>query len=450
VTLRRRLGLIVLVASACGLAVLAAVLYVVAHHAAWRQHDHALAARARALAAGIEHEGDGYEIVLPHDPADAPASYVEVWGPDGSVIARSPSLHGADLPAPPTTASELAFEDIALADGRRGRAVSLQFIAREETADSPPPLRLVLAEGNEEIDEALAGLQRVFAIVGLAAIVAIAGATTWAAARGLSPLVRLAREIERIDDRQLATRLSLDGQPAELAAPIGKLNELLGRLEASFARERELTADVSHELRTPLAGLRTLLEVTALGERTTAEYRQAVADALDVVKQLGAMVENLMTLSQLEQGEVEIARADIALRELVAECWRPCVEVAARRGVTFTNAIPTDARLSSDPGKLRIVVGNLLANAAEYTERGGWITVRPGGGVLVVADSGPAIPHELLGRIFDRFWRGDRARSGNGAHCGIGLALSRSLCERLALSLTAATTSDGHVEFTIA
>ena len=116
----------------------------------------------------------------------------------------------------------------------------------------------------------------------------------------LRPLGWLATEVERIDDRNLAARLPSLGQPVELAAPIGKLNDLLARLEASFTRERALTADVSHELRTPLAGLRTMLEVTALAPRSVAEHREVVASAIEIVIQLGALVDNLLALAQLD------------------------------------------------------------------------------------------------------------------------------------------------------
>jgi signal transduction histidine kinase len=141
---------------------------------------------------------------------------------------------------------------------------------------------------------------------------------------------------------------------------------------------------------------------------------------------------------------------EIELDELVEECWSSCRELAASRQIAFCNAISAGTAMVSDRDKLRIVVGNLLANAAEYTERGGRIEVSLREGALEVTDSGPAIPPADLERVFDRLWRGDGARSGNGAHCGIGLALSRSLCRTLSLSLTAHNASDSSVTFRVA
>ena len=99
---------------------------------------------------------------------------------------------------------------------------------------------------------------------------------------------------------------------------------------------------------------------------------------------------------------------------------------------------------------LRLVVGNLLSNAAEYTEAGGWIAIsKPDGALLDVSDSGPPIPPDALPRLFDRMWRADTARSATGIHCGIGLSLARSLADALGMQLVAATHADGSVHFVV-
>jgi signal transduction histidine kinase len=152
------------------------------------------------------------------------------------------------------------------------------------------------------------------------------------------------------------------------------------------------------------------------------------------------MVENLLALARLDAGEVEIDRRDLELRLLVEECWRPHAALAASRSIAFRNIVAPDARAHTDREKLRIVIGNLLANAAEYTESGGWIEVSTGGDALLdVTDSGPPLPADQLERVFDRLWRGDAVRAATGLHCGIGLSLSRALCNSLSLSLIAAS-----------
>jgi signal transduction histidine kinase len=433
-SLRRRLVVVMVAALATALAAVAIFLYVGVRQAAWQQHDDSLLGRARALSALAEHDEEGYEFEAP-PPTDA---YLELWLPDGKVLRRGPALGVS-----PTTRG---FVDLELPDGRAGRAVVLHFVPRDEGSGAQE-VTLVLAEGVADVSRAVAAIRNLFVLVSLLAIALIGAVVWWVTGSALRPLADLGTVIARIDDRSLTTRLSVDGQPAELVVPVRKLNDLLARLETSFARERQFTADVSHELRTPLAGLRTVLEVTALADRDTAEYKRALADAHTIVLQLGALVDNLLTLARLDAGQLPTTLDDVDLHALADECWKPHAATAAARGLTFRNTLPAGTT-RVDREKLRLILGNLLANAAEYTEAGGWIEVTADGALLAVADSGPALPDEH--KIFDRLWRGDSSRTGTGVHCGIGLALARSLAEHVGLSLTAKNRSDGSVRFAIA
>ena len=460
-SLRSRLTAVVVGMVAVVLVVLALLLYVGVRRAASQQRDDALGARARATAAIAEHEEADYEMVLPPEPRGFPTSYLEVWRSDGSVLQRSPSLT-TDLSRENARVGHPIFSDLRLPDGRDGRAITMRFVPRDDANGADPgELVLVVAEGTEAIDGAVASVRTWFIVLGAAGLLATALVTAWSLSRGLRPLADLATHIEGIDDRRLDTRLAVAGQPSELEVPVRKLNELFARLEASFARERQFTADVSHELRTPLAGLRTLLEVTALSDRSTEDYRTALSEALAIVVQLGALAENLLTLARLDAGQLEPeppgtggeahAVPDISLHALVEECWRPHAATAAARSLELRNLIPPATRVNIDREKLRVVIGNLLSNAAEYTSPGGWIAVSTSqDAVLDVTDSGPPLAEDQLERMFDRLWRGDDARSATGVHCGIGLSLARALCGTLSLSLAAATLSDGSVRFRIA
>ena len=434
-SIRARLSVALVAVVAGVLGALAIALYLGVRATAWQQHDDGLVARTRALAAIAERENGEYELELPA----LPGAFAEAWRPDGKVLARSPGLHG-DLPR------QTGAFDLVLPDGRPGRGFGVGFVPREDLRRPPIELTLVLAEGIEAVEAAGRTVRTRFLAFGAIALVLVGALTAWSLARGLRPLAALTQALAKIDDRNLAARLPVDGQPDELAVPVRTLNELLERLAASFARERQFTANVSHELRTPLAGLRMLLELTARhpepGDRDA---------ALAIVVQMCALVENLLMLARLDAGQLEVARDRVALPRLIDECWTPLAAAATSRGLVLRNRVPEDAVVTADREKLRVVLGNLLANAVEYTETGGWIEIATGdGAVLDVVDSGPPIPADQLERIFDRMWRGDAARSATGVHCGIGLALARSLAALLGLSLTAASRDDGSVRFRIA
>ena len=431
-SLRARLTVALVAVVAGVLVALAAALYIGVRDAAWQQKDAGLQARVRALAAGAENEDDGVELMLPA----MPGAFAEAWvGKDA--IERSPGWDG-DLPP-----REGRF-DLTLPDGRTGRAYGLRFHPRDELPRPKLDVLLVVAEGTEDVDAAAATVRTRFLLLGGLALLLVGGVTAWLLARGLAPLAALRRDLAKIDAGRLATRLPVEGQPSELAAPVRTLNDLLARLEAAFAREREFTADVSHELRTPLAGLRTLLEVSRKAP-APADIEQALAITL----QMCALVENLLMLARVDAGQVAVAEEPVALRTLVEECWRPHAGVAAKKQLALRNDVP-DVTVTTDREKLRLVVGNLLSNAAEYTEAGGWIAIsKPDGALLDVSDSGPPIPPDALPRLFDRMWRADTARSATGIHCGIGLSLARSLADALGMQLVAATHADGSVHFVV-
>jgi signal transduction histidine kinase len=312
---------------------------------------------------------------------------------------------------------------------------------------------VVVAQGTEEARNTLATMSRWLWVLALAAFGAAAAATLVTVARGLGPARAVAAQIEGLDADGLDKPLATAGLPDEIEPVVRKLNELLGRLSAAFARERRFTADVSHELRTPLAALRTTLEVAAAQERSAPAYRAAIRDATALVTQTQALVTNLLMLARLDARQVEIETREVSLRALVDDCWRVCAPEAAGRQLRFTNQIAVETTVGSDPDKLRIVVANLLANAAAYTAPGGSVFVREGdrtaGALFEVVDSGPPIPEEVLPRLFDRFSRADAARSG-GVHFGIGLALVRGVCEILGLEASAENAADGSVCFRIA
>jgi signal transduction histidine kinase len=464
-SLQARLTVSLVAVLTVSLGALAAVVQVMAARALRRQFDERLLDDAVAVAGMAEDDGGApdfeYESLPDFERADSPA-YFEAWLDDGTVLGRSPSLGRLELPRARPARGAAAFRDQPLPDGRPGRVVELRQPLRIEIQGPGPQMAarrsdrfvtVAVARATAPFEDAVAGVRRWLFLLAGAALAAASAVAAAVVARGLRSTRALAAEIERLEPGRPGRLAPAADLPAELAPLVDKLNELLARVEESLAREKRFTADVSHELRTPLAALRVTLDVVASRERGASELREALAEVSGVVRQMQALCDNLLALARLDAGHVPIRPAEVELRALVDACWAPLAAAAAGRGLTFSNAIDPNARVVSDPDQLRIVIGNLLSNAAAYTAPGGAVTVRgpAGGGApwLEVHDSGPPIPEALLPRVFDRFWRGDAARTG-GIHCGIGLSLARGIAGTLSLALTARNTPDGGVAFRLA
>jgi signal transduction histidine kinase len=456
-----RLRLAAGVGGALGLSLCAfsLVLYATFSRALWRQFDERLAQDARAVANMVEERARGpWEIepaVLEDFENQYGAVYFEIWMDDGTVLVRSPSLGARDLERPRL---HEATQVVAarLADGRNGRLLRtfLPPRADEEGPAHPSGRRVAVAvaRATDEVDATLATLRLLLWVAGAGALLLAVLAAAFAVRGSLAPIARLAARIDAMDARCLGERLPVADLPRELRPAVLRLNELLGRLQESVRRERQFSADVSHELRTPLAGLRSLLEVAASRERPAADYQAAIAEGLRVVLQMHVLVENLLMLARLEAHQVPVAAEPIDLHELVEECFGPLASKAGERQLTFENLVPEGAAITSDREKLRLVVTNLLANAVDYTAAQGRVTVEgalPPAGILAVCDSGPAIPEVALEKIFDRFFRLDPSRAGTGERGGIGLALTRALCQTLGLAVVAENRPDGWVAFRI-
>lgn len=452
-SLQRQLTLSIVGVIGVALAALSGTLSLEHRRTNWTRFDERLTEVARGAAARVSADGQRWALragALRDVDQSRGRTWVQLWAEDGSPLGRS-APDGPEL-APPAPGAPPAFSSVALPGGGSARLYRA-WLSPYPPSPSGGRVAAAVARDVAVVEQRIARFGAVLWSSTLAVVLLAAAVASAILRRSLRGVARVSASIAAMDASSLRSRLDLRGLPDELMPPFLKLDELLARIEASLARERQFSADVSHELRTPLAGLRAILEVAASRSRPPLEYRASLGEALEVVHELEAIVEDLLLLARLGAGKtIGEAREEIPLRALVDACFAPLAEPARRRGLRFQNRIPPDLGLVSEPVKLRLVVRNLLSNAVEYTAEGGWITVegsRGEGFALAVRDSGPALPDDALLRIFDPFFRLDPARAGGGKHTGIGLALVRGLCDALDLRVVARNEPDGSVVFGI-
>ncbi|KWF26125.1 heavy metal sensor histidine kinase [Burkholderia pseudomultivorans] len=255
----------------------------------------------------------------------------------------------------------------------------------------------------------------------------------WLIRSTLAPLREIVANTGRITVDRLDLRLDASRAPRELRALVDAQNAMLGRLQQAFGHLKQFSADLAHDLRTPLNNMRGATEVALARPRSPDEYQLLLESNLEEYDRLARMIDNVLFLARAEHpGFVTRQRAFDVHRELerIAGYFEGLADEAGS-----TLRVVGHGELTADLELFRRAVSNLLANALRYTPAGGVITMRVDETAdalrVVVENPGEPIDPALLPRIFDRFVRGDPARSGGapGGTAGLGLAIVRSVME---------------------
>ena len=345
-----------------------------------------------------------------------------------------------------STKSERLFSRIAVTEAGY-RAFAQRFSAKGRT------YTLIILQSLHSQKEMIEEAGGIFAwLIPVAILMASAGGY-FLARKSLAPVVAMSSQAGRIGAENLHERLAVQNEKDELGLLAKSFNRLLDRLSESFDRQRRFMADASHELRTPVAILRGESEV-ALSQQTRPpeEYRESLDVIHHEAERLTRIVEDLFTLTRADAGQYPLKPSDFYLDELVGECVHSARTLAQAKKISLTFEGAPESPIHADESLVRRMLLNLLDNAIKYTPDFGRVTVscqRNGKEYAVnIADTGCGIPTELRPRIFERFFRADKARSraeNDGGGAGLGLAISRWIAEahqgRLELSRSDSTGS---------
>jgi signal transduction histidine kinase len=269
-------------------------------------------------------------------------------------------------------------------------------------------------------------------LVGLFFGIALLAGAALLSRRVFRPLRRVMEAAERIAEGDLSARVRLL-HPGDLGRLAATFNHMADELERSDERRRRLTVDVAHELRTPLTVLQGNLE--GMLEGVYQPTPEALRGLLDETRLLTRLVDDLRTLALAEAGQLhfDLQRLDVAglLADARTSFGGQADGLGVRLEVDAPDALPP---VRGDAQRLAQVLGNLISNALRHTPPGGQVTLSAraaDGGVIVrVADTGPGIPPQDRPYVFDRFWKGDPARTRDGkGGAGLGLAIARQLVE---------------------
>jgi heavy metal sensor kinase len=422
---RRKLALWYVAAMIIVLAVYAAAVFSVVSRSVSQSLDQQLRRDFQWAAATVYQTRDG--VFTWTDPQDIVAEdelpWVQVWSERGELLFANSEAERRPIPE----SRELAL--------RSDSSTDVPVVVNTPNAPTrvlsrrgligPAPVIIQVARSEAAMQQNLRDLLLIL-VLGLPLAVVAAGFGGYTLARGaLAPVERMTERAREITADRLSDRLPVVNPDDEMGRLATVFNETLARLEASFEQMRRFTADVSHELRTPLTAIRSVGEVGLREHRGDAEYRSIIGSMLEEADRLATLVDRLLMLSRAETGQMPASTDDTDLQALAEDVAAHLSVLAEEKKQSIVVEAAGQPHARADRLAVRQAVINLVDNAIKFSPVGGRIRVRvaetPREAVLEVIDTGPGIPAESRGRIFDRFYR---AASGSGGAAGTGLGLS--------------------------
>jgi signal transduction histidine kinase len=348
--------------------------------------------------------------------------FVQVLDADGTVVIASPNISGRSVivalaPKETSTIGPLSPPDVEPFDD--------PFVAVAAGSGGERPLNVIVGRNLEIVSEARRTLTWVL-MIAMPLLLVVVGIVTWrVVGRTLSPVDAIGAEVEAISSRELHRRVSEPGGKDEISRLAATMNRMLARLEAGRLRERRFVSDASHELRSPVATIRQHAEV-ALSHPEQTNTQDLAEIVLDEDARLQRLVEDLLLLTRIDEGTLELRANPVDLDDLMFE------EAARLRGATDLKVDiggVSAGRVLGDREQLGRLIRNLTDNAARHARTTIALSLaeRNGEVVLDVYDDGSGIDDAERERIFDRFVRLDEARDRDSGGSGLGLAIVREV-----------------------
>jgi signal transduction histidine kinase len=378
-----------------------------------------------SVTAGLEARAAA--VLAAHSPSagaagDVEDGFAQLLRTDGSVLDSAGGIRGEAI-----TRSEL----------RRAAAGERVLVERKVEGAEGTTRVLAKAGGGSEIvtvgqslddrNETLGNLVRSFAVGGPIAVLVASLLGYALAATGMRPVEAMRRRAQEVSLSRGDERLPLPAAHDEIRRLGATLNEMLDRLRRSFERERRFVADASHELRTPVAVIKAELEGALRAGGHDPQVREALVASVEECDHLVQLAEDLLVVARTGDGELPMRPEEVELGELLGGVARRFGDRARERGRRIRVDVDDGHSVYADELRLRQALGNLVDNALRYGEGEILLRARPmeSGSELEVSDHGEGFSEEFAERAFERFARGDLARSRDGT--GLGLSIVRTI-----------------------
>jgi two-component system heavy metal sensor histidine kinase CusS len=409
----------------CGLGVF---YWLVVRHA-FAEDNAVLADKISGLSADFRENGPGIfgEELRTYRAGERAPYWIRVLDSGGRTITETPGMDRL-IPSnlfPPAQTSISSIHNPK--DYRRGAKLFSLIAVGENAGGQSYTIQVAQDRSSDEQLEKRFGI--LLGVVLACSILASAIIAITVTKHGLRPLGEMKRSLERIGPAHLNERVAPAGWPRELQPLATTFDAMLARLEDSFQRLSQFSADLAHELRTPVANIMGEGQVALTRERTPSEYREVIESTIAECERLSGIVDNLLFVARADAARESIERKLFDARAAVEKIAAFYRTLAEDRNVGIQCS--GEGEVYADPVLFQRAVSNLVDNALRFTPENGTIQIsisaKAAHSEVTVSDNGCGIASEHLPRVFDRFYRVDSSRSSDGA--GLGLALVKSIVD---------------------
>jgi len=376
--------------------------------------------------------------------------FIQVLDESGKIGRKSDNLKNVQLPISLNALKNASKGMITFETHRSFENAPLRIVTFPVIENNHITKIIQIASSLEDVEDALNTLSIILMItVPLALMVASLGGQ-FLANKALKPVDQITKTARMITSQNLNQRINPPKVRDEISRLIETFNEMISRLDQSFRKIKQFGTDASHELKTPLTILKGEVEVSLRKERTPQEYEQTLKSNLEEINRMSQIVDDLLLLSKADIGEIRLNQKNINLTEILSEVVAQVNILAQSKNLHIgTSNHYEDIHMVGDGLRIRELFLNLIENGIKYTEEGGSIHITvtkdrsshtnnlsawaEGTQVefakIVISDTGIGIAKEDQERIFDRFFRVDKARSREQGGSGLGLSICKWIVE---------------------
>jgi signal transduction histidine kinase len=438
--LRNRIAFFYIAATAVLTAALFLIIYYVIYGTVYSRIDKKLNKEYEEVKNGIYAGKDTLKLInlfeweeREHSQVEVNPTFIQVIDRNNNLIKKSDNLFNSDLEFLGGINEKVYYNSFL--SGSQIRLLQAPLLSTEGFTAGFIIIGLQL----DEASAVLNSLKWVLFTGYLAALFVLFIAARWIAGRSIIPIQKVTGTAEKITKENLGERIELPENRDEIYTLTATVNELLDRLEDAVLREKQFTSDASHELRTPLSVIKGTLEVLIRKKRNQEQYEEKISYCINEVNRMNSLIDQLLLLARFESGNITPVTKEIDLNESIKYLVYRTEKNINGKGITINIKAGEVNKVKADPALLDVILENLLSNSVKYSNGSNKIDIITGkdGNTTFckIKDYGIGIDKSELKKVFDRFYRGDKARSTHKTGDGIGLAIVKKLADMLNIEI---------------